>query len=187
LEKVADEFAQHRSNYPFSFVPLTPVEVRIYVDLALSQREIGERYPFAVGWKGTIVGSTSYSSLDFWTWPEESPHMRRQGPDAVEIGATWIAPSAQRSRCNTEAKFLLLNRAFEEWRVHRIALRTDERNDRSRRAIERIGARFEGVRRVDMVGRDGNARNSADFSIVADEWPGVKVRLEQMLAKYAAG
>ena len=184
LEKVANEFAQKRSDYPFSFVPLTAAEVRSYVDTALRQREAGERYPFAVQWKGTIVGSTSYAALEFWTWPEESAQMRRRGPDAVEIGNTWYAPSAQRTRCNTESKFLLLIRAFEDWKVHRVTLKTDERNNRSRRAIERIGARFEGVRRVDMVGRDGAPRDSAYYSIVASEWPEVRTRLEHMLAKH---
>jgi len=184
LERVAGEFAQKKSEYPFSFVPLTAAEVRSYVDAALHQRQAGERYPFAVQWNGTIVGSTSYATLDFWTWPEESAQMRRRGPDAVEIGATWIAPSAQRTRCNTESKFLLLIRAFENWKVHRVTLKTDERNNRSRRAIERIGARLEGVRRVDMVGRDGAPRDSAYYSIVASEWPEVKSRLEHMLAKH---
>jgi N-acetyltransferase len=140
LERVAGEFAQKKPEYPFSFVPLTAADVRSYVDAALHQREAGERYPFAVQWNRTIVGSTSYAALDFWTWPEESAQMRRRGPDAVEIGATWIAPSAQRTRCNTESKFLLLIRTFEDWKVHRVTLKTDERNSRSRRAIERIGA-----------------------------------------------
>ena len=184
LERVAGEFAQKKSEYSFSFVPLTAGEVRSYVGAALHQREAGERYPFAVQWNGTIVGSTSYATLDFWTWPEESAQLRRRGPDAVEIGATWIAPSAQRTRCNTESKFLLLTRAFEDWKVHRVTLKTDERNNRSRRAIERIGARFEGVRRVDMVGCDGAPRDSAYYSIVASEWPEIKSRLEHMLAKH---
>ena len=184
LERVADEFAQKRSDYPFSFVPLTPAEVRSYVDTALLQRGAGERYPFAVQWKGTVVGSTSYSTLEFWTWPEESAQMRRRGPDAVEIGNTWYAPSAQRTRCNTESKFLLLRRAFDGWQVHRVMLKTDERNNRSRRAIERIGAKFEGIRRADMVGRDGTARDSAYYSIVAREWPEVRSGLEHMLAQH---
>ncbi len=85
----------------------------------------------------------------------------------VEIGSTWLAVSAQRTWCNTEAKYLLLSHALDVWKVHRVALKTDERNARSRRAIERLGARFEGVRRADMPGQDGSVRSSAYYSIPA--------------------
>ncbi|MGH7841109.1 MAG: GNAT family N-acetyltransferase [Candidatus Binataceae bacterium] len=183
LEKVAAEFAAKVADYPHSFVPLTPLEVSAYVAAALEQRARGERYPFALQLDGTIVGSTSYF-LFFWSWPEHSPPGARREPDAVEIGATWIAPSVQRSRCNTEAKLLLLAHAFEVWRVHRVSLKTDERNLRSRNAIERIGARFDGILRGDMPGRDASVRNSAYYSIVAGEWPAVKSGLTAMLAKY---
>ena len=85
----------------------------------------------------------------------------------------WLAASAQRTRCNTEAKYLLLSHAFDVWRVHRVSLKTDERNTKSRRAIERLGAVFDGVRRADMPGQDGSVRNSAYYSIVPGEWPTV--------------
>ena len=98
---------------------------------------------------------------------------RTEHPDAVEIGSTWLAASAQRTRCNTEAKYLLLSHAFDVWRVHRVSLKTDERNTKSRRAIERLGALFDGVRRADMPGQDGSVRNSAYYSIVPGEWPTV--------------
>ena len=99
----------------------------------------------------------------------------------MDIGATWLAASAQRTRCNTEAKLLMLTHAFDVWRVHRVALKTDERNAASRRAIERLGARFEGVRRADMPGQDGSVRHSAYYSIVLAEWPAVRRRLEDAL------
>ena len=102
-------------------------------------------------------------------------------PDVLEIGGTWLSASAQRTVCNTEAKYLMLKHAFERWSVHRVSLRTDERNRRSRRAIERIGARFEGIRRADMPGADGTVRNSALYSIVAAEWPDVRKLLENLL------
>ena len=108
---------------------------------------------------------------------------RTDRPDAVEVGSTWLAASAQRTRCNTEAKYLLLAHAFEGWEVHRVSLRTDERNERSRRAIERLGAQFEGIRRVDMPGQDGTVRNSACYSIVRAEWPAVRDRLQGFLAQ----
>ena len=100
----------------------------------------------------------------------------------MDIGATWLAASAQRTRCNTEAKLLMLTHAFDVWRVHRVALKTDERNAASRRAIERLGARFEGVRRADMPGQDGSVRHSAYYSIVQAEWPAVRKTLEDALA-----
>ncbi|HLW69569.1 MAG TPA: GNAT family protein [Candidatus Binataceae bacterium] len=184
LEKVAAEFAGKAADYPHSFVPLTPSEVRIYVATALAQRERGERYPFAIRFDHSIIGSTSYFPF-FWSWPEHSPFAQRQAPDAIEIGATWIAPSTQRTRCNTEAKLLLLTHAFEEWQVHRVSLKTDERNQRSRNAIERIGAKFDGILRGDMPARDATTRNSAYYSIIANEWPAVRAELEARLARDA--
>jgi RimJ/RimL family protein N-acetyltransferase len=99
----------------------------------------------------------------------------------VEIGYTWLAASAQRTRCNTEAKFLLLQHAFETWEVHRVTIRTDERNQRSRAAIARLGAHFEGIRRAEKPGADGSVRDSAMFSIIAAEWPAIRARLRERL------
>src|SRR5260370_7365575 len=96
LERVPGEFAQKKSEYPFSFVPLTAAEVRSYVDAALHQRQAGERYPFAVQWNGTIVGPTSYATLDFWTCPQESAQMRRRGPDPLKLAAPCITPPPPR-------------------------------------------------------------------------------------------
>lgn len=98
---------------------------------------------------------------DVGEWPPGSDLHRFDRPDTVEIGSTWLAASAQRQRCNTEAKLLMLTHAFEHWRVHSVSFKTDERNVRSRRAIERLGARFDGVRRADMPGVDGTVRSSA--------------------------
>ena len=92
-------------------------------------------------------------------------------PDAVEIGSTWLAPSAQRTAINTHAKLLMLTHAFEAWAVLRVTLKTDARNLRSRAAIERIGARFDGVLRAHMPAFDGGVRDTAFYSIVAVEWP----------------
>jgi RimJ/RimL family protein N-acetyltransferase len=76
----------------------------------------------------------------------------------------------------------MLTHAFDVWEVHRVALKTDERNARSRRAIERLGAKLDGVRRADMPGQDGSVRSSAYYSIVRAEWPAVRATLEQSLA-----
>jgi RimJ/RimL family protein N-acetyltransferase len=166
-----------KARHPFSFVPEGNREAEIYVRTALGERARGERYPFVIEHLGEIVGSTSY--LDFSWWPRLD--VNPDYPAAVEIGATWLAQAAQRTRCNTEAKLLLLAHAFDTWRAERVSFRTDERNARSRAAIERLGARFEGVRRAERLGADGAVRNSAWYSIVAPEWPEVRAGLQERL------
>jgi RimJ/RimL family protein N-acetyltransferase len=108
-------------------------------------------------------------------------------PYAVEIGGTWLAASAQGTGINVDAKLLLLTHAFEHWQVGRVDLKTDARNERSRNAIARIGATFEGVLRSWqpslVAGEEGRLRDTAMFSIVAGEWPAVRARLDQRLAR----
>lgn len=181
-EPLATASAESRRNYRFNPVPDGVREAASYVAKALRQRDAGERMPFAVVWKGRIVGTTSYSELAPWKWPPGSPLQRYGCPDVVEIGYTWLAASAQRTRCNTEAKYLLLRHAFETWDVHRVALRTDVRNKVSRRAIERLGARFEGIRRANQPGADGCVRDSAFYSIIRAEWPLVGPALQERLS-----
>jgi RimJ/RimL family protein N-acetyltransferase len=103
--------------------------------------------------------------------------------DAVEIGWTWLAASAQRTGINTEAKRLMLGHAFEVWEVHRVTLKTDARNQRSRAAIERLGAKLDGLLRGHMPAYDGEVRTSAVYSIVRDEWPAVRVRLDELVRR----
>jgi N-acetyltransferase len=171
-----------RETYGFTWVPATAEEMDAYIAAALAEKEARQALPFATIAKatGTAVGSTRFGKVEFWQWPEGSPHVRADGsPDAVEIGWTWLAESVQRTAVNTEAKLLMLTHAFEVWRVHRVSLMTDERNERSRRAILRIGARFDGVLRGHRVASDGGVRNTAAFSILADEWPGVREMLRE--------
>ena len=101
----------------------------------------------------------------------------------MEIGATFLAASAQRTPVNTEAKLLMLTHAFEVWGVQRVSLKTDARNERSRAAIERLGARYDGTLRRHMpaYGPGGGPRDSAFFSILSEEWPAVKSHLETRL------
>jgi hypothetical protein len=99
----------------------------------------------------------------------------------AEIGSTWLASSAQRSGSNTESKLLMLSHAFDSWGVLRVTLKTDSRNARSRRAIERIGARFEGIRRAHARAVDGSVRDTAYYSIIRPEWPGVRAALTARL------
>ena len=101
----------------------------------------------------------------------------------VEIGWTWIAPSHQRSAANTEAKLLQLGYAFDELGATRVALKTDGRNERSQAAIERLGAQREGTLRRHIRMPDGFIRDTVYFSILSDEWPEVKARLEERLAR----
>lgn len=117
---------------------------------------------------GHAVGSTRFLDI--------APEHGR-----LEIGWTWIAPSHQRSATNSEAKLLQLSYAFEELGATRVAFKTDERNERSQAAIARLGAVREGVLRHQFRMPDGFMRSSVYFSILADEWPAVKARLEAKL------
>jgi N-acetyltransferase len=136
-----------------------------------------------------------------WDWPhkgesavgsgdELGPAVSKKGehPDSAEIGATWLAPSAQRTAVNTEAKLLMLTHAFDVWGVQRLQIKTDARNQRSRDAIAGLGATFEGILRNYQAGQGdlgaGTIRSTAMFSIVPDEWPEVRDRLQARLAKY---
>jgi len=153
--------AESRTTYALTSVPNGLGEVHSYLDKALDERARGQRYPFAIEWGGRVVGTTSYFDFELWQWPAGCVLQRQGVPDVAEVGYTWLAASAQRTSCNTEAKFLLFEHAFETWKVHRLCLRTDERNERSRRAIERLGCKFEGIRRGDLPGADCTVRNSA--------------------------
>jgi RimJ/RimL family protein N-acetyltransferase len=117
---------------------------------------------------GRVVGSTRYRAI-------ERAHRR------VEIGFTFLAGSFQRSHVNSEAKLLMLRHAFEVWKTNRVELLTDQLNEKSRRAIARIGARQEGVLRSHMVMRDGRIRDSVIFSMVASEWPDAQRALASKL------
>jgi RimJ/RimL family protein N-acetyltransferase len=132
--------------------------------------------PFAIILNSTnhAIGSTRYLDIR----PEHG---------ALEIGHTWLSPDYQRTTANTEAKYLLLTHAFETLHAHRVQLKTDARNVRSQRAIERIGAVMEGALRRHMVMWDGHIRDTIYYSILDTEWPKAKQRLQQMLASGQSG
>ena len=165
--------SEDRSTYAFTFVPDRVDAMAEYVATALDEQQAGRTYAFATVQQDRIVGSTRFMDIDYW---QESPV-----PSVLEIGGTWLSASAQRTAANTEAKLLMLTHAFDTWHVHRVTFKTDARNERSRRAIERIGAKFEGIRRAHLVVPDGTIRNSAYFSIISSEWPEVKARLRKLL------
>jgi RimJ/RimL family protein N-acetyltransferase len=173
-----------RETYAFTSVPEHEVGAATYIQDALKLHAQAKALPFATvdAASGRVVGSTRYLNVEFWAWPPGSPLQRGDDvPDVVEIGATWLAPGAQRTPINTEAKLLMLTHAFEVWRVHRVSLMTDARNMRSRNAILRLGAKFDGVIRAARVAFDGLIRDTAAFSIVEAEWPAVKAGLQSKL------
>jgi RimJ/RimL family protein N-acetyltransferase len=158
--------------------------MRVYVTQAIEARGAGTAVPFATldRRSSKIAGATRFFDVQYWRWGADSPHQRGvELPDALEIGHTWLAPWAQRSGINTEAKLLMLTHAFETWRVHRVRLTTDERNARSRAAIERLGAKLDGILRDASAGYDGAIRNTAYYSILDGEWPAAKAALLQRL------
>jgi len=182
--------AEDRTSFAFSEVPDGLEEVTTYVennvDLSLSGRQV----PFAVRFLETdrVVGATRFMDLEVFRWPPPWPPGVTRGaapsddmpPTVAEIGGTWYAASAQRTVVNTECKLLLLTYAFDTWGVLRVTLKTDTRNERSRTAILRLGATFEGIRRVHAPAVDGAVRDTAYYSIIAAEWPEIRSRLKAM-------
>lgn len=166
---------EDRSTYGFTWVPASLDEAVAFVETALAEQAAGTSVPFATVRlaDGRVVGSTRFLNLRSWGRPGASGD-----PDVAEVGATWLSASAQRSALNTEAKLLQLTHAFDVWGVARLELKTDARNARSRAAIERLGARFEGVLRAYQPAADHpGARDTAMYSILPSEWPGVRARL----------
>ncbi|MXQ09871.1 GNAT family N-acetyltransferase [Microvirga makkahensis] len=142
-----------------------------YVRMALEHQAAGLALPFATMVRDgdRLVGSTRYMNID-------------AANHRVEIGTTWIAKSWQRTFVNTHAKFLMLRHAFEVLGCNAVEIRTHSRNDQSRAAIERLGAKLDGILRRHMIMPDGHIRDTAVYSIIAEEWPAAKAGLERRLA-----
>ena len=176
-----------RDTFSLTTVPASPEKMLEYMQEALRGLEANTVLPFVTvdQARNQVVGSTRFANFEFLGWPESSALYRPDMPDAVEIGWTWLAQHAQRSGINTEAKLLMLQHAFEVFAVRCLRLKTDARNLRSRNAIERLGAKFDGVLRVHARAADGGIRDSAYYSIIDSEWPQVKARLEGLLDVYA--
>lgn len=151
--------------------PAGPDDVTATIAAALAAAAAGAQVTFVVIHlaTGRVAGTTRYLDI-------------RRGDHALEIGHTWLAPEFQRTAVNTEAKYLLLRHAFEVLGAVRVQLKTDERNGRSRRAIERLGARFEGILRNYQTRWDGFVRNTAMYALTDADWPGIRARLEARLA-----
>jgi RimJ/RimL family protein N-acetyltransferase/ribosomal protein S18 acetylase RimI-like enzyme len=147
-------------------------DMRAYLQTALDEAGQGSALPFATVERssGKVVGSTRFANAD-------------RANRRVEIGWTWIGRPWQRTPLNTEAKYLMLRHAFETLGLIRVEFKTDVLNERSRRALLRIGAKEEGILRAHMITAGGRLRDSIYFSIVAPEWPGVRAWLEERLAR----
>lgn len=150
-----------------------PGAERAYIDTALEMQRQGSRLPFAVldTRSGEVIGSTSYHDI-------------AAAVERLEIGYTWYAASRQRSAVNPAAKWLLMRHAFETLGARLVGWRTDADNTASQRAIERLGARKDGVLRHHALRRDGSVRDTVMYSLTADEWPAAKARLEARLLQH---
>lgn len=173
---------EDRSAYHFTWVPCA-TEVEAYIEAQLARAADGKLAPYAQVDRasGRAVGATAY--WDPRLWPTGNGQLC-----AIEVGFTWLAASAQGTGINSEGKYLLFRHAFEKWGVQRVDLKTDARNLRSRAAIEAAGARFEGVlrnwSRSWAPGEDGLLRDSAIFSVTAQDWPQCRARLIERVARH---
>ena len=152
--------------------PQTREEWHAFLDQALAQAAARLELPLVTLSNGRVVGSTRFLALR----PEHG---------SVEIGWTWLHPSAWGTGANVEAKLLQLRHAFESWGCRRVELKTDALNERSRGALEALGATFEGVHRKHMLVRGGENRDSAWYSVTDDDWPRVRELLEARLAAHS--
>ncbi len=152
----------------------TPQDTRAYIEAALKMREDGNRFAFAVvdDATGRVLGSTSYHDI--------VPAVRR-----LEIGWTWYARSVQRTHVNTTAKLLMMGHAFDTLACHVVGWRTDNYNFASQRAIERLGAKKDGVLRGHALRRDGTIRDTVMYSMRAGEWPEARAQLLYLLELHA--
>lgn len=152
--------------------PQTPAELHAYVEDALANAAAGLELPFATvrAADGRVVGSTRYLALR----PEHG---------SLEIGWTWFAPEVWGTGANVEAKLLMLGHAFERLGCRRVELKTDAQNERSRAAMAALPAQFEGIHRRHMLVRGGENRDSAWYSVIAEEWPAVRANLLRRLGR----
>ena len=166
------EIAKNDLEDIFRWIPYSmkaPEDFRRLIDTAFAEQERGESVVFGTVEQssGQVIGSTRFMNID-------------RANRRVEIGSTWIAPAWQRTGVNSEAKYLMLRHAFEVWKCMRVELKTDALNQKSRNAILRIGAKEEGTLRRHLLTWSGRVRDTVYFSILDNEWPEVKVRLEGM-------
>jgi len=171
--------------YRWTHVPGTHEDAARYIDAALAMRDSGTALPFATVRRadGRVVGSTRIFNIERWAWPTEHERHGRMEGDVAEIGYTWLSSTALRTGINTEAKLLQLSYCFETLGLLGVCLHTDARNQRSRAAMERIGAHLDGTLRAHRLAMDLVARDSIRCSFVAKEWAATKKHLEGLLQR----
>ena len=159
-------------NSTVTIVPSSPAKMNNYIKAALDGQANGKELPFVIIRKTSdeVVGTTRFYEI-------------RPADLSVAIGYTWLSKSAQRTAVNTESKLLLLTHAFEHWHCNRVELITDVRNQQSRAAILRLGAKQEGILRNHLILPSGRVRDSVVFSIIKEEWPELKSELAEKLAQ----
>ncbi|WP_318616585.1 GNAT family N-acetyltransferase [Sporosarcina sp. YIM B06819] len=151
----------------------TRKDVDAYIEQALVNRDAGTEYPFVIVLRATneIVGSTRFFDI-------ATAHKR------LELGHTWLHPSVWRTNVNTECKYLLLSYCFEQLQFQRVQIKTGHENIQSQKAIERIGAKKEGILRNHMIRPNGKVRHTVMYSVVQEEWLEVKQRIEGLMGEY---
>ncbi|AVK82388.1 GNAT family N-acetyltransferase [Lysinibacillus sp. B2A1] len=175
LDKVDVQGILEAVNFPEIWLHMSTAmenieDVNGFVDNALAIKEKKTEFPFVIVDKesGQIIGSTRFMDID-------DKHKR------LEIGTTWLIPAYWRTAINTNCKYLLLQYCFEILNFQRVQIKTDHENYRSQKAIERIGAIKEGVLRNHMIRKDGTIRHTVMYSITKEDWPEVKMKLQQLL------
>lgn len=159
----------------WAFMPIAPGvvrdECRRWIESSLADAADGSQVPFAIVdvASGRAVGSTRFLNI-------------RRSHRSLEIGYTWLGAAARRTPINTHCKWLLLSHAFDTLGAIRVEFKTDDRNVRSQRALERIGAIREGLHRQHMIMPDGHLRDSVYYSIIDKQWPDVCIQLKAMMA-----
>lgn len=180
VDDVATAGGPDRSTYEWIDVPATADDVRKLIVQDQAQSTPRSWIPFVQRRvkDGVVLGMTNFVGIERWDGPE-------MPPTSVEIANSWLNSLALHSPIDTESKLLLMTHAFEEWKVVRVQIRTDARNERSRRVLTRIGAQFEGVLRNAQPGCGdlgrGSPRDAAVFSVLPEEWPTVKAGLTARL------
>ena len=175
LDKVDVQGILEAVNFPEIWLHMSTAmenieDVNGFVDNALAMKEKKKEFPFVIVDKGSgqIIGSTRFMDIG-------DKHKR------LEIGTTWLIPAYWRTAINTGCKYLLLQYCFEILKLQRVQIKTDHENYRSQKAIERIGAIKEGVLRNHMIRKDGTIRHTVMYSITKEDWPEVKMKLQQLL------
>ena len=165
----AADLESAREGLEYAWYTSVPASAAEEITRRLAERDAGRMNPFAVIAGGRAVGMTTLCTID-------QPNRR------VEIGYTWLSPTVQRTAVNTAAKLLLLGHAFEQCDAIAVQFCTHWHNRQSRAAIERLGAKRDGVLRNHRIGPDGTLRDTVVYSILAHEWPGVRAELQRRLA-----